>query len=81
MTPAIETGVPIPKVSKPTRVKYPWADMEIGNSFLVECEPDEATARRASVVSSASAWARRHAPGRKFSVRSVDGGIRVWRTA
>ena len=80
MTPAIETGVPIPTVSKPTRVKYPWADMEVGNSFLIECKPADAQKTRASLVASARSWAKRHAPRRKFSVRSVDGGVRVWRT-
>ena len=54
--------------------------MEVGNSFLIECEAADALRTRQSLVAAARKWAQRHAPTRKFSVRSVDEGVRVWRT-
>jgi hypothetical protein len=59
--------------------KYPWHELGEGESFFV---PTEAGKPRydahISLASSARSWSRRN--GRKFAVRVVEGGVRVWRT-
>ena len=70
----IEKGIPLAKVaspSSPRASKYPWADMEVGDSFLV---PGTSVSRLSPSVCSAS---RR--VGFKFKTRTVEGGVRVWR--
>lgn len=53
---------------------YPWASMEVGDSFLAE---GKAIGRMSPV---AHARAANH-PGEKYACRTVDGGVRVWRVA
>lgn len=68
----IENGVPLPR-HKGGFYKYPWHLMEIGDSFLVD---DRSIQTMASVANRASARL-----GFKFSCRSTDEGVRVWRIA
>lgn len=69
----IDKGIPRPASLR--AAKYPWAALEIGDSFFVP-SVNGATHNVASVAS----WAgKRH--GKKFSSRTVDGGVRVWRIA
>ena len=67
----IEKGIEIPKVVRDAKpCKYPWNTMEITDSFFVEKE----ARKMSSLVSNAGKrW------GKKFAVRTVDGGARVWR--
>jgi hypothetical protein len=53
--------------------KYPWHEMEIGDSFLVEDSGMHSIPSNASHTSSRT--------GRKFITQKVEAGIRVWRTA
>lgn len=70
----IDKGVPMPKPAKTERpAKYPFSVMEVGDSFLVEGKT--ATAFAAQLQRAGRDY------GRKFALRTVDGGIRVWRTA
>jgi hypothetical protein len=66
---AIVQGVPIPGIKPPS--VYPFADMQVGDSFYCEAS------HKLSVRTSA------HVYGRKFKVKFVtrsDGsGVRVWR--
>lgn len=70
----VEKGRPIPP---PTKSKYPFRDMEIGDSFWV---PDgrNAEATKNNVRSAATCYSRRN--GGRFTVRRDNGGYRVWRT-
>ena len=54
--------------------KYPFAQMEVGQSFL-------AGAVKAGTIRSAiGAWMKAHKDeGFKFAVRETDAGVRVWR--
>lgn len=75
---SIDKNIPIPKVNrgghlKPREAKYPWAQMEVGNSFFV---PEVTVKQFGSTVYAASKRS-----GRKFTIRAVDGGVRIWRTA
>ena len=68
----VENGVPLPEV--PERVRYPFADMEVGDSFLIRDESLVKNARSAAWM-----FGQRH--GARFSCRRVAEGWRVWRTA
>ena len=63
----IDQNIPLPS----RRGKYPWATLEVGDSFFV---PGIKTA-------AFSARPRAQGPlgGRKYTSRNVDGGIHVWR--
>ena len=65
----IDKGVPLP-VTYTVNLKYPWLEMEIGDSFFVN-------ATQSRIGSHAWQMGNRH--NRKFTTRKVDGGVRVWR--
>ena len=67
----IEKGVPIPGAGR-SAAKYPLAEMEVGDSFFTDVERDR-------IYTAVSYFGYRN--NKKFSVRKVDGGFRVWRTA
>lgn len=72
---AIESGVPVPAPERNVKTrnsKYPWNSMQVGDSFFVA---DFTTKGFAGTVYSAGKRS-----GRKFTVRAMDGGVRVWRT-
>jgi hypothetical protein len=71
----IENHVPMPKPGDGKR-KYPWAQLELGQSFLIPCDTWEREGVQFSLTS-----CRRGAEktGKKFATRQVDGGVRVWR--
>lgn len=69
----IDKDVPFPGAPTKRAPKYPWATMEVGESFLVTAPP--------KYFQSMVGHAGRLHKGRKFACRSIDGGIRVWRIA
>jgi hypothetical protein len=75
---AVEKNIPIPELATLQVVIYPWTDMEVGDSFLVPLEGRTPKQIRDRVAPAASKDAARH--NRKYTLRSVCGGIRVWRT-
>lgn len=67
----IEKGIPVPKEIYGRRRKYPWREMSIGDSFVVEL-------RRSSVHCAISGANRR--TGMRFIARKTDDGrYRIWR--
>lgn len=77
MTYEIETGIEIPEVKRLGRkAKYPWEILEIGESFFITDPPRN----RFGVVCAgyASTASKKYAP-KKYTQRSVDGGLRIWR--
>ena len=66
----IEKNIEIPSNK---HQKYPWDDLEVGDSFLM---PD---GNLNQARSASNSWAMRH--NVEFAVRTVDGGVRVWRIA
>jgi hypothetical protein len=79
----IETNIPVPTIANrgATASVYPLADMYVGDSFLVPLEPVTLADRR-RVSAAIAGYTKRHKDkGLKFSVRTVDGGLRVWRVA
>jgi hypothetical protein len=70
-----DKGIPIPR--SPTNhgnVRYPWATMEIGDSFLFR------TCSKQNAYSQAYISSARHHP-KKFITRAVPEGYRCWRVA
>lgn len=65
--------------------KYPWNEMEIGDSFLVPIENPDATRadyhRLASNIGSVARGYSKRNPEKQltFKPRIVEGGVRVWR--
>ena len=70
----VETGIPMPETTDRV-AKYPWSKMAPGDSFLVSCKPGDN--KSGAVRSAANVYGTRHQM--KFSIRKVDGGVRVWR--
>lgn len=69
----IEKGIPVPKqVGAGRRNKYPFDAMEVGDSFFI----------KDGKVKTFSRTCGHHGKrlGRRFASRTVDGGVRVWRT-
>lgn len=69
----IEKGIPVPKqVGAGRKNKYPFDAMEVGDSFFV----------KDIKVKTISRTCGHHGKrlSRRFASRTVDGGVRVWRT-
>lgn len=69
MTITIDKDVPLPD----GQAKLPFGIMDIGDSFFVNGYSHNMD----TVRSAASAWGQRHQ--KRFTVRVVDGGVRIWR--
>jgi len=67
----IEKNVPLQGTKRGAPPKYPFGEMEVGDSFFVPGKTPK------SIGASMANWARRY--GVRFAARSVDGGVRVWR--
>lgn len=65
----IEKGLPVPM--RPGARKFPFGEMEIGDSFFVP------GAKIATVMTLARRASLR--TGYKFTGRTMDGGVRCWR--
>jgi hypothetical protein len=76
----IEDSVPLPASWNNGRPeKYPWRSLEMGQSFLVPYDTGKTKAEMAKKISNRAFDAQKRLGGRKFSVRSTDEGVRVWR--
>lgn len=68
---AIEKNIPVPTTGKGRPDKYPWKNMEVGDSFLV---PDSTSA----MFVGRKQYAQRAHNARYVTRREAD-GLRVWR--
>lgn len=73
MTYEIEKDVPVPSPATGSGLKYPFVQMAVGDSFFVPGK----TSRVFGGI--AGSYAKRL--GIKVTMRTMDGGVRVWRTA
>lgn len=71
----IEEGVPIPPQTR--TAKYKWEKMKVGSSFFVPIKGDD-DSKALGAKSAASSYGKRH--HMEFKTRTVEGGIRIWRT-
>lgn len=67
----IEKGVPIPPNSSGRVSKYPFTEMEIGDSIYIDAPPQK-------VRPSTQGFSSRH-PEYRFVTRTEGKGVRVWR--
>lgn len=72
----IDNNVPIPghKAGTKEGYKYPFNDMRVGDSFLVQPDP---VSGRNKIAAACSQHSKRH--GGKFITRKTPEGIRIWR--
>lgn len=80
----IERGVPLRR-ERGYKVGYPFLEMEIGDSFLIETSDVEIRKKRQTNVLNAACHLRRWRPEThasfKIATASEPRGVRVWRTA
>lgn len=81
MTIKIETGVPIPVITRPriSDTKYPFAELKINESFSVPYGED--APHRVETRLRAAVYRAQRALGLRFTMRIYDDGVRIWRTA
>lgn len=74
---AIRKGVPLPRRNGGGRgnAKYPWHEMEVGDSFVFPAGVTRGTNYRAAFAAN-----ERYAP-KKFATRSTPEGFCCWRIA
>lgn len=68
----IEQGIEMPE----TRTKYPFDEMDQGDSILFKDKRQAESARVAAIR-----FVKVHRPDWTFSLRRVDEGWRLWRSA
>ena len=64
----IDKNIPIPE----DRKRYPWKEMEVGDSFFIE-------GKEASQIGGIANFANRTYKPKHFITRTVKGGVRIWR--
>lgn len=69
----IDKNIPLPNKARKSNPKYPWKEMQVGDSFLAK------GVKISAIVG--GAWLVGKRLNFKFSCRTVDGGVRVWRIA
>ena len=70
----IEKGIAPP--SKKIKVAYSFADMEVNDSVFFD---GELMGSQSNAAAAARITGRKY--GRKFTTRTMDGGVRIWRIA
>ncbi len=75
----IEKGIKLPAAKSGSK-KYPFEDMEVGDSFLVPFAGTDVKRRRLQSAILGSCRISRYS-GMKFSTRSSNKGIRCWRVS
>jgi hypothetical protein len=76
----IENGIPI-SAKKPgagRRGTYPFADLDVGQSFFVPNQPGKTNRQLIMAIGVAAQYITKKT-GHRFTSRTVEGGIRVWR--
>lgn len=80
----IEDGIQIPPIRRRNgggrKSSYPFAELQIGQSFLYPYgdEPQKTVQRRVQVAKTQHCKRNKDA---KFTIRTTEDGVRVWRTA
>lgn len=67
----VERGIPIPHATVGRHPKWPWKQMRVGDSFLIPGAKERSASSMAGHAGKVN--------GMKFVVRTVAGGVRVWR--
>lgn len=70
----IEKDIPIPSIR---RGKYPFAQMQAGDSFFLPCANSEEQSISIDRVK-ASCYLRLKHYGERYHAKKINGGVRVW---
>lgn len=71
----IEKNVAFPALGGRGSKKYPFDEMQVGDSFLAQVKADR-------LSNAAASYARYHGSGIKFATRKIDDdNTRIWRIA
>ena len=70
----IEKGVKVPDKAG---TKYPWAEMEVGDSF--EITEGDLAKRQSALAASSRSWAVYSKSEAKFRTHKTDTSVRIWR--
>lgn len=79
----IEKGIPIPDKRNPGgsskgQTKYPFQEMEVGDSFLYNDKLNDEKGQR-NIANNARNWCKHHQLNWKFIARQISQGVRIWR--
>lgn len=80
----IEKGIDIPPVDrkyKPRRSKYPWNEMEVGDSFVVKDYKKTKLGFATPISGLGNTFMKSRGAAKRFSQRETSEGLRVWRVA
>lgn len=72
----VQKGIPLEKRREP-RSRYPFEEMEVGDSFFVKCDEGSLVSKRSTVLSSSIYYGKMC--GKKFTSRTFPDGFRIWR--
>ena len=72
----IENNIPIPKKIANYPIKYNFKNMKVGDSIFFNRMNNK---KRCSVFNSAKYFCKVRKLNWKFTTRTVEGGIRIWR--
>ena len=79
MKQVIDRNVPFPTwKGKGRYAKYPWPDMEVGDSVFFDDQP---TGTKSKQAFAARAWGRTQSVKKTFAARKEGKGVRIWRIA
>lgn len=74
----IDKGIPFPEA---TRNKYPFKDLQIGDSFEISCEKSAVFRNLQKIRSAANSYVKRYKlENVKFVAAETENGVRCWRT-
>jgi hypothetical protein len=68
----VDKGVPMPESNLGRPIKYPWNEMEVGDSFIIKTE--DYLSVRSNISYRNNVHRDRH-----FVIRKIEDGYRVWR--
>lgn len=66
----VDKEIPIPRKQR-KHAKWPWHELEVGDSFLMPEKSINAATAHANTASKST--------GHKYTCRTVEGGVRIWR--
>src|SRR5690349_6743042 len=76
----IDDRVPLPKRGRP--VKYPLANLDVGQSFFIPTTSrEEARKIRSRLANAVYLFEKQTSGQRQFTLRTTSDGVRVWRIA
>ena len=78
----VDKNIPIPAINaKKSKYDFPFAYMDINDSFLIEATKDEVALIRSNLPYTLNKFNKQNNSNIRITTRTVPDGIRVWRIA